>query len=144
MKKSILEENLLTDRFFAWFRHVFHHNNQKRQFELRNFWSRLKMAPAHCDIFVFNHFENKIRQNDETRKIFKKEVHLYISEGIPLKISPTTRSASHSKFFLSNPSNWRRNSVLDICDTLFSKAEKIRKKSFIICFNTYKAHIIIL
>ena len=47
LKKSFLEETLLTDEFFAWFRLVLHHSNYKRQFWLWNFWSRLKMAPAH-------------------------------------------------------------------------------------------------
>ena len=39
----------LTDGFFAWYSLVLHHGNSKRQFRLRNFWSRLKKAPAHCE-----------------------------------------------------------------------------------------------
>ena len=52
--KSILEETLLTDEVFALFRLFLQDSNWKRQFELRNFWSSLKMAPAHCDIVVQN------------------------------------------------------------------------------------------
>ena len=43
---------------------------------------------------------------------------------MPLKISPTTRSASHSELCCSsNPSNWSRNSVLEMFATLLSKSE---------------------
>ena len=39
---------MLTDGFFARFRFVLHHGSKKRQFQFWNFWSRLKIAPAHC------------------------------------------------------------------------------------------------
>ena len=48
MNRSILEGTLSTDGFFAWFKLVLHCSTKKRQFWLWNFWSRLKIAPAHC------------------------------------------------------------------------------------------------
>ena len=37
-----------------------HHSNKKRQFWFRNFWSRLKMAPAHYDKGPFKSYFIKI------------------------------------------------------------------------------------
>ena len=48
MKKSILKGTLLTDGFFCLIRILLLHSKKKWQFRLRNFWSRLKMAPPHC------------------------------------------------------------------------------------------------
>ena len=120
MKKSILEENMFTDKFFAWFRLVLNHSNLKRQFELQNFWSRFKMASAHRVLIVWSHCPRNVADLVQTDLFSKMALLFSCVLTLTIKAWDDSSMTGHSKMYTSGYRRVNRRrlrtQIEDCCD----------------------------